>query len=52
MKKCEKPPFLGILGQNGATGQNLGKVGKYFFLEVFKNYFSQGYGHKFGQKCH
>ena len=41
-----------ILCQNGATGQNLGKVVKYFFSKSFKNDFSQVYGHKFRQKCH
>ena len=39
-------------GQSGATGQNLGKVFKKFSLKVSKNYFSQVYGHKFGQNCH
>ena len=40
-----------IWGQNGATGQNLGKLVKIFSLKVSKNYFSQVYGHKIGQKC-
>ena len=31
-KKCEKPPFLGILGQNGQFGQFLAKMGK---TEIF-----------------
>ena len=41
-----------ILDQNGATGQNLGKVVKFFSLKVFKNFFIQVYGYKFGKKCH
>ena len=41
-----------ILGQTGATGQNLGKVVKIFSLNVFKNYFGLVNGHKFSKKCH
>ena len=37
-------------GQNGASGQNLGKVVKKISLKVYKYYFGQIYGHKFGQK--
>ena len=39
-----------FLGQNGASGQNLGKVVKKISLNVSKNYFIRVYGHKFGQK--
>ena len=38
-------------GKNNAIYQNLEKVVKNS-LNVSKNYFSQSYGHIFGQKCH
>ena len=35
-EKCEKPPFLGILGQNAPFGQFLAKMGETgFFWNIF-----------------
>ena len=40
-------------GQNDVIVQNLGEYGEQIVsVKVYKNYFSQVYGHKFGQKCH
>ena len=41
-EKCEKPPFLGILGQNGQFWKFLAKMGKngIFFKKAFGTLFS------------
>ena len=40
-KKCEKPPFLGILGQNGQFWTVLDKMGKtgFFFKKAVGTFF-------------
>ena len=42
-KKCEKPPFLGILGQIANYGQFLAKMGKTgnFFKKELGTFFSR-----------
>ena len=42
-KKCEKPPFLGILGQNGQFWKFLAKMGKtgIFFRKALGTFFSR-----------
>ena len=41
LEKCEKPPFLDILGQNGNFGQFLAKMGEtgFFFKKALGTFF-------------
>ena len=42
-----------FLGLKWPHMSKFGKIGQIFFsLKVYKNYFSQVYGHNFSQKCH
>ena len=41
-----------FVGKNDVIGRNLGKEAKNLFLKVSKNYFSQVYGHKLGEKLY
>ena len=45
--------FWPILGAKITSKSKFEESGqKFFSLQVFKNYFSQVYGHEFCQKCH